>query len=98
LSVTDKEKQVSAKGKAVDEKKTEEKRVVVSVTGMSCATCAIAIEKEVKKVKGVNDVKAAVMLNKVFIDYDSNLVDSATIRKAINKAGYKSHMTVEEKQ
>ena len=87
--------QVSVKEKT-DE--AEKNRVIVSVTGMDCATCALAIEKQVKKVKGVDDVKAAIMLNKVFIDYDPKLVDSATIRRAIDKTGYKSYMNVEEKQ
>ena len=100
MSTTSREKQqVSVKEKTEEaEKKAEKNRVIVSVTGMDCATCALAIEKQVKKVKGVDDVKAAIMLNKVFIDYDPKLVDSATIRRAIDKTGYKSYMTVEEKQ
>jgi Cu+-exporting ATPase len=73
-------------------------RVVVSVTGMSCVTCARAIEKQVSKLKGVDDVKTAIMLNKVFIDYDPRFVDSATIRKAVDKTGYKSYITVEERK
>ena len=89
-------KKGSAEEKVKDEKGTEKNRVVVSVTRMSCATCAFAIEKQVKKLRGVSDVKAAIMLNKVFIDYDPNMVDSATIKKAIDRTGYKSYMTVEE--
>ena len=54
--------------------------------------------KQVKKMKGIDDVKTAIMLNKVFIDYDPSLVDSAAIRKAIDKTGYKSYMSVEEKR
>jgi Cu+-exporting ATPase len=88
---------ISSEKKTEDEKKNEKSRLIVSVTGMDCATCAFAIEKQVKKIKGIEDVKAAIMLNKVFIDYDPDLVDSATIRKAIDKTGYKSYMTVEEK-
>jgi Cu+-exporting ATPase len=91
-------RQVSVEEKVKDEKKAEKYRVIVSVTGMDCATCALAIEKQVKKLKGVNKVKAAIMLNKVFIDYDQNLVDPATIKKAMDKTGYKSYMTMEEKQ
>jgi Cu+-exporting ATPase len=79
-------------------KETDKSRMIISVTGMSCTTCAFAIEKQVKKIRGIDDVKTAVMLNKVFIDYDPKLVDSATIRKAVDKTGYKSYMTVEEKQ
>jgi Cu+-exporting ATPase len=71
-------------------------RMVVSVRDISCVTCGLAIEKQVKKIEGVEDVKTAVMLNKVFIDYDPKLVDSGTIRKAIDKTGYKSYMNVEE--
>ena len=82
--------------KAKNEKRTEKNRIVVSVTRMSCATCGFAIEKQVKKLKGVSDVKAAIMLNKVFIDYDPKMVDSAAIKKAIDKTGYKSYMAIEE--
>jgi len=63
---------------------------------VSCTVCAQAIEKQVKKVMGIEDVRTAIMLNKVFIDYDPKLVDSATIRKAIDKTGFKSYMTIEE--
>jgi len=86
----------STEEKMENEKEAAKHRVIVSVTGMSCTTCALAIEKQVKKLSGVSDVKAAVMLDKVFIDYNPNLVDSAAIRKAIDKTGYKSYMTVEE--
>jgi copper chaperone CopZ len=65
---------------------------------MSCVTCGLTIEKRIKKIKGVKDVKTAVMLNKVFIDYDPKLVDSDTIRKAIDRAGYKSYVSIEEKK
>jgi len=99
MSTSKKENEhISAEKKAEDEKKTEKSRLIVSVTGMSCTTCALAIEKQVKKTKGIDDVKAAIMLDKIFIDYNPNLVDSATIRNAIDKTGYKSHMTVEEKR
>lgn len=72
--------------------------MIVSVTGMACATCALAIEKQITKMKGIDDVKTAIMLNKVFIDYDPDLVDSTTIKKAIDKTGYKSYMSIEEKR
>ena len=55
-------------------------------------------EKQVKKLMGIKDVKSAIMLNKVFIDYNPKLVDVVTIKKAIDKTGYKSYMTIEEKK
>ena len=78
--------------------KAEKSRMVVSVRNISCVTCGLAIEKQVKKIKGVEDVKTAVMLNKVFVDFDPKLVDSDTIRNAIDKTGYKSYMQVEEEK
>jgi Cu+-exporting ATPase len=99
MSASKKENEhASVEKKAEEEKKAEKSRLVVSVTGMDCATCAFAIEKQVKKMKGINDVKAAIMLNKIFIDYNPNLVDSAKIRKAIDKTGYKSYMIIKEKR
>jgi copper chaperone CopZ len=80
------------------EKKTEKARIVVSVSEINCTVCATAIQKQVMKINGIEDVKTAVMLNKVFIDYDPKLVDSSTIRKAIDKTGFKSYMTVKESQ
>jgi len=80
------------------EKRPEKARVIVSVSEISCTVCATAIQKQVMKISGIEDVKTAVMLNKVFIDYDPKLVDSTTIRKAINKTGFKSYVTVEENQ
>ncbi|MCJ7635142.1 cation transporter [Candidatus Bathyarchaeota archaeon] len=89
-------KKDSTEEKVKDEKEDVKNRVIVSVTRMSCTICALAIEKQVKKLRGVSDVKAAIMLNKVFIDYNPNLVDLATIKKAIDKTGYTSYMAVEE--
>jgi copper chaperone CopZ len=83
---------------AKKERTTEKARLVVSVSEINCTVCATAIQKQVMKMSGVKSVKPAVMLNKVFIDYDPKLVDSSTIRKAIDKTGFKSYMTVEESQ
>jgi len=94
-SESSKEKTASAEAKG---EKAGKSRMVVSVRNISCVTCGLAIEKQVMKIEGVEDVKTAVMLNKVFIDYDPKLVDSSTIRKAIDKTGYKSYMNVEEKK
>jgi copper chaperone CopZ len=80
------------------EKTTGKARIVVSVSEINCTVCATAVQKQVMKISGVKSVKPAIMLNKVFIDYDPKLVDSSTIRKAIDKTGFKSYMTVEENQ
>ncbi len=80
------------------EKVSEKSRIVVSVRDINCTVCANAIQKQVMKISGIDDVKTAVMLNKVFIDYNPRLVDSSTIRKAIDKTGFKTYLTVKENQ
>ena len=84
--------------KPKEEKPGEKARIVVSVKEITCTVCATAIQKQVMKLEGVDDVKTAVMLNKVFIDYDPKVVDSSSIRKAIDRTGFKSYMTIEKKQ
>ena len=84
--------------KTKKEKTHEKARIVVSVKEISCTVCAAAIQKQVMKLNGVDDVKTAVMLNEVFIDYDPKLVDSSSIRRAIDRTGFKSYMTIEKKQ
>jgi len=76
--------------------KKDSARVVFTVKEIDCVTCSLAIEKQVNKLNGVKDVKAAVMLNKVFVDYDPSKIDVTTIRKAVNKTGYSSYLTVAE--
>jgi Cu+-exporting ATPase len=64
------------------------------VREVDCATCARIIEKHVGKLEGVKDVKTAIMLNKVFVDYDPQKVSIDAIRKALDKTGYASYMTI----
>ena len=87
------ERREAARNRGEEVKKA---RVVVTVKEISCTLCARAIEKQVKKMNGIKDVETAIMLNKVFIDYDPKLVDLTAIKKAINKTGFKSYMTAEE--
>ena len=70
--------------------------MVVSVTGMDCAACAFGIGERIKKVKGVREVKTAVILNKFFIYYDPQLVEPSAIKKMIDSTGYKNYITVEK--
>jgi copper chaperone CopZ len=67
-------------------------RAVFTVRDVDCAACALGIEKQVKKIGGVKDVRTSVMLNQVFIDYDESQASLSEITKAIEKAGYSNHL------
>ncbi len=68
-------------------------RAVFSVRNMDCVTCALGIEKRLKKLDGVESVKAAIMLNKIFVDYDESKVGIYEIKNAIKEAGYSNYLT-----
>jgi len=78
-------------GSTADEKP---RRAVFLVKEVSCITCALAIEKQVKRLDGVKDVRAAVMLNKVFVDYDATKVGIDEIKKAVDRTGYGAFLTM----
>ena len=74
--------------------RTEKKsaRAVLTVRGASCVTCALAIERQVKRVEGVEDVKSSIMLNEVFVDFDPSKTDVSRITEAIRKTGYSNSL------
>ncbi|MGD0330641.1 MAG: heavy metal-associated domain-containing protein [Nitrososphaeria archaeon] len=59
---------------------------------MDCATCALAIEKQVKKICGVKGVGTALMLDKIFVEYDESKTNISEIMKVIDKMGYSNYL------
>ena len=66
----------------------ETKTVVLSVTGMTCASCAAAIEEGLSKLPGVSRVNVNVATEAVSIQYDPSQVDIRRLVGAISQAGY----------
>lgn len=71
---------------AVDQDKN--RRVELVVTGMTCTSCELHIENEVKKLPGVSRVKASYEKGAVAVDYDETRIDKERIIAAINATGY----------
>lgn len=64
-------------------------RVEFPVTGMSCANCAMAIERTLtKKVPGVVNASVNFAAEHVLVDYIPNVTDVDEMIGAIEKAGY----------
>ena len=64
------------------------KKVVVSVSGMHCASCAINVEKAIKKLNGVTSAVVNIATEKAYLDLNPNLVTEQDIISAIEDAGY----------
>ncbi len=66
----------------------ETKRIVLPVTGMTCASCAAAIEQEVGRLPGVHRVSVNPASEEVSVEYDRQRVDVRTLVDAVSRAGY----------
>ncbi|MBZ4666847.1 heavy metal-associated domain-containing protein [Mahella sp.] len=62
-------------------------QMVFSVKGMSCDHCVKNIEKAVKTLDGVDDVRADLDTKEVTVKYSGD-INGEDIKKAINDAGY----------
>ena len=65
------------------------KKLKVSVSGMTCESCEHHIESQVIKLSGVSSVKASYSEKSTTVVYDPAKVDETKIIAAINGTGYK---------
>ncbi|WP_182201303.1 heavy metal translocating P-type ATPase [Paraliobacillus salinarum] len=66
---------------------SENKKMNVTITGMTCASCSSRIEKVLNKTEGI-DAKVNLALENASIQYDSDSVSSEQIVNKIEKLGY----------
>ncbi|MBN2078592.1 MAG: heavy-metal-associated domain-containing protein [Spirochaetes bacterium] len=55
---------------------------------MSCGHCKAAIESAVSGLRGIEKVTADPATKRVSVTFDGSMIDSETIRKEIEEAGY----------
>lgn len=64
------------------------KKIILPVTGMTCASCAATIEKGLAKLPGVSRVNVNLASEKASIEYDSSKVDTKALMDTISDVGY----------
>ncbi len=65
-----------------------EKQVTLPVTGMTCANCALTIERSLGKVQGVSEARVNLASEKAVVTYDPGLVGGDGLINSIKDAGY----------
>ncbi len=60
----------------------------LSITGMTCASCAKAIERSVSKVEGISSANVNIATEKLTVEFDDLKADIDKIKEVIKKAGY----------
>lgn len=80
-------KAIERAGYSAEEEK-EFKDIRIGIGGMTCASCAKAIEFSVKKLKGVLKAEVNFAAETLYVEYDPSKVRLSQIKEAIKKAGY----------
>ncbi len=70
----------------------------LQITGMTCAACARASERAVKKLGGVAEAAVNYATERMTVDFDDESLSEAEIGAAIEKAGYGSVPIVDTKE
>ena len=63
----------------------------LSIEGMTCASCASAVERSTRKLEGVEEANVNLATEKLVITYDDKALSVADIKAAVEKAGYKAN-------
>lgn len=66
----------------------EEKQVVLPVTGMTCANCVATIERNVKKLPGVQSAVVNLSSERATIEFDPTLLSLDDIVSRVRRVGY----------
>ncbi len=68
---------------------------IYKIEGMTCASCALTVEKALKKVNGVKTVSVNIANDTALVVMDSSVISERKMEKAVADAGYKLIITHE---
>lgn len=60
----------------------------IEITGMTCAACAMRIEKAVGRLDGVEKAAVNLATEKLSVEYDETKISGSAIKQAVEKIGY----------
>jgi Cu+-exporting ATPase len=60
----------------------------LKISGMSCAACAVRIEKGLGKLEGVSSANVNFAIEKATVEFDDRQVDPQKLEEVVNKLGY----------
>lgn len=64
------------------------KKEILSITGMTCASCANAVERSVSLIEGVGSASVNIITEKLTVEFDESKTNIENIKKAVIDAGY----------
>jgi mercuric ion transport protein len=72
----------------ISQDQNKNKKIELAVSGMTCMSCEMHIEGEVKKLPGVASVKASYEKGSAVVEYNDTKIDKEKIIATINNTGY----------
>lgn len=64
------------------------KKIILKVTGMTCASCALNNEKALTKTKGILNANVNFASKKALVEYDNDILNEEQVKKIIIDNGY----------
>ncbi|MDZ4385217.1 MAG: heavy metal-associated domain-containing protein, partial [Candidatus Moranbacteria bacterium] len=64
------------------------RKIVLRVTGMTCASCALNNEKALTKTAGITSANVNFASKKALVEYDDAVLDAEQVKKIIIDNGY----------
>jgi Cu+-exporting ATPase len=68
------------------------KKKIIPIRGMHCASCAQTIEKALRKTPGVTEASVNLASEKAYVTYDSSISGEDEVIAAINATGYEARL------
>ncbi|MEV9642301.1 heavy metal translocating P-type ATPase [Aliarcobacter butzleri] len=62
------------------------------IKGMTCSACSTAVDRNVKKLEGINEVNVNLLNNSMIVKYDENVLNNEAIIKKVQDAGYEAFL------
>ncbi len=70
------------------EKKEVSKKIELNITGMSCASCAAALQNSLSTTKGIAKASVNIATEKASVEYDDGVLAVKDIIRVVEKTGY----------
>lgn len=67
----------------------------IGIDGMTCENCVKHVQKALKRVNGVKDVKADLESNSATVTFDTTKTDIPALHNALLQSGYRPRLEVE---
>src|SRR5438128_11498809 len=90
IMATETTRRIDERASASQDQQAAESRIVLALERMTCASCAMRIEKGLKKVPGVKDTSVNFATEQATVTYDPTQTNVEQMIQKVDAVGYKA--------